>query len=579
MIQKEARRNWRLWLVVAVISIAALTLMGRLAQLQVLDHERYEAEARANHFSKETLSDRRGALLDRNGYPLAASQYAYDLLVERRVWEDASSASAAASKLAAVVSRPADELIAAARESAAFEATVATGLNPDQAAQVRKLGLRGVRLVNDSHRAYPEGNVAGQLLGFVGKDNNGLTGLEADLDAVLTGSKGSLVYERDGMGNQLAVGQRSEVAASPGADVVLTIDRYIQRIVEKELDEAIKTHKAVGGTIIVVQPKTGEILAMANRPSFDITSLDLQDGAQPDLYRNRAVTDQYEPGSVFKLVTTAAALDTGTVTPDTRWYDSGVFRVDGWGIYNWDFSANGSQTVQQFLSKSLNTGAAWLSKEVGAEVFYDYVARFGFGSATGIGLSGEVSGQVRTPENDPEWRNVDMATNSFGQGITATPLQIAMMVATIANNGLAMKPHIVRETISEGSRQTVAPEPLQQVISAQSAETLRKMMGVVADGVPKMYLDVKGYRVGGKTGTANIASDTGGYRPDAYISSFAGIAPLDDPAIAVLVKIDEPKDVPWGTVVAAPAFGRIAQAALAYLRVPPDQPALVANPR
>jgi cell division protein FtsI/penicillin-binding protein 2 len=282
----------------------------------------------------------------------------------------------------------------------------------------------------------------------------------------------------------------------------------------------------------------------------------------------------YEPGSVFKLFTTAAALDLGLVSPSTPWYDSGVVKVDDWSIRNWDFSANGSQTVQQFLSKSLNTGAAWLAGLCGPERFYDYVQRFGFGSLTESGLSGEVAGNVRTPENDPGWRAVDAATNSFGQGITATPLQIAMGLAAIGNGGKLMKPQFVKEVSSPLGTEVMEPREAGQVISPEAARTLLDMMGVVVDGMSR-YLEVRGYRVGGKSGTANIAGENGGYKPGAYISSFAGLAPLEDPEIAVLVKVDEPKNVPWGTVVAAPSFGRIVEQALSYMKVPPTEPVLV----
>jgi cell division protein FtsI/penicillin-binding protein 2 len=234
--------------------------------------------------------------------------------------------------------------------------------------------------------------------------------------------------------------------------------------------------------------------------------------------------------------------------------------------------------VQQTLSKSLNTGAAWMANLCGPDNFYSYVDKFGFGKPTGLGLTGEVAGRIRTPRSDPDgWQPIDLATNSFGQGISTTPLQIAAAVAAIGNNGLLMKPHIVRQVGSDAGAQVIAPEPATQAIKPETASTLRTMMGVVVDGVNKNYLDVQGYRVGGKTGTANIALDNGGYKDGAYISSFVGIAPLDDPQVAVLVKIDEPQDVPWGTVVAAPAFGRLVQSALAYLNVPPTLPALVSS--
>jgi cell division protein FtsI/penicillin-binding protein 2 len=564
--------------VITAISIGALVVTGRLVQLQIIDHQRYAAEARITHVSEETISDRRGALLDRNGYPLAGSEDAFDVMVEKRAWDDPAEATAAATAISSVTLGPPEEILSIVDTAEIFEIAVARGLTYEQAEAIRELNLAGVRLFESSRRVYPEGNLAAQLLGFVGRDNVGLTGLEIDLEGILGGAKGTVTFERDGLGNQLALGKRQEVAPQPGANVVLTIDRYIQRLAEKELDAVIKKHEATGGTIIVVQPKTGEILAMASRPTADVTQPDLSDESKLALFRNRAITDTYEPGSVFKLVTMATALDLGEVGPYTPWYDEGVYSANGWSIRNWDFSRNGDQSVTQILSKSLNTGAAWLANLAGEERFYQYVDRFGFGKPTGVGLSGEVAGRVRTPESDPDnWRSVDLATNSFGQGISVTPLQIAMAVAAIANDGMAMKPQIVREIAYPGQRQAVLPEAAGQVISPETARTLREMMGVVVEGIHPVFLDVHGYRVGGKTGTANLITDSGGYKPDTYISSFVGVAPLDDPVLAVLVKIDEPKGVPWGTVVAAPAFGRIVQAALAYMNIPPTEGALVSG--
>lgn len=580
MAKKKGSVTWRLWAVVAIMGLGTLLVTGRLVQLQIIDHERYAQEARLTHMSEQTLLDRRGALLDRNGYPLAASEDTYDVVVERRAWDNSAIAAEAAAALSSATDVPADTMLATVQGSEIFEINVAAGLNYDRAQAVRALHLPGVRLVTSSHRVYPEGNLAAQLLGFVGRDNVGLTGLEADLNAVLGGAAGTIRFERDGLGNLFPLGERLEIAPQPGANVVLTIDRYIQRLAEQGLDKAIKDHKATGGSIIVVDPASGGILAMASRPTFDVTRLDLSDDSKVALYRNRAITDQYEPGSVFKLVTTAAGLDSGAVGPDSWWYDSGSLSVDGWTIQNWDLKAYGSQTVQQMLSRSLNTGAAWVAEQVGKERFYDYVNRFGFGSPTGIGLSGESPGRVRTPDSDPEdWRSVDMATNSFGQGISVTPLQMCMAVAAIANNGILVKPRIIKEIVSPAGTTQFPPEPVRQAISPQSAQILRDMMGVVVDGISKNYLDVQGYRVGGKTGTANVATDTGRYKPDAYISSFVGIAPVDNPRLVVLVKIDEPKDVPWGTVVAAPAFGQLVQDALAYLKVPPSESALVSTLR
>lgn len=579
MAKRKRGVSWRLATVMLVIAVAGAGIVGRLVQLQIMDHGRYAAEARSIHITKETVSGRRGALLDRNGYPLAASKDTYDVMVEVRAWKDAARAVQAATAIAGVTSGDPKKMVADVQKAGAYELAVARGLDYAGAVKIRELGLRGVRLLRSSVRVYPEGNLAAQLLGFVGRDNTGLTGLEADLEPLVGGARGTVVFERDGLGNELFLSTPSEKAPLPGSQVVLAIDRFVQRLAEQELEKAIKTHKATGGTIIVVQPETGEILAMASRPTFDLTKLDLSDDSKLALYRNRAITDQYEPGSVFKLITAATALDLGLVNPDTLWFDSGAFNVDGWSIRNWDFSANGTQTVTQILAKSLNTGAAWLSQQAGPDRFYEYVHRFGFGEATASGLGGEVGGRVRTPENDPDnWRLVDMATNSFGQGISVTPLQMAMALAALANDGKLMKPMLVKEVIGPNGAQVTQPEVARQVVSPETARTLLDIMGVVVQGIPPTFLDVQGYKVGGKTGTANIASSGGGYK-NSYISSFAGVAPLEDPKLAILVKIDEPQSVPWGTVVAAPAFSRIAQATLAYLKIPPREPALVSEIR
>jgi len=508
--------------------------VGRLAHLQLLNHQEYQGQAQEEHQGSLVLNPRRGAILDRNGYPLAASVDAYDVLVDSQVWDDPARAQQRAEALADVLNRPPQHILTDLSTSITREVIVGRGLDYQGSLRVEDLALPGVRLVRTSRRVYPEGNLAASLIGFIGRDNVGLTGLEADYDRDLSGAAGSLSYERDGLGNKIALGYSKRVPPEPGADIILTIDRYMQRLAEQELDATIKQHEASGGTIIVMDPRTGAILAMASRPSFDLTHLDLSDESKMDLYRNRAITDLYEPGSVFKTITMAGALDAGLVSPESVYVDEGVARVSGWTIVNWDYGAHGTQTATQILVKSLNTGAVWLSELLGADRFYDYVHRFGFAQPTGIGLSGEAAGQVRTPAQD-DWAEVDMATNSFGQGVNVTPLQLITAISAIAN----------------------------------------EMMNKVVDGITLVYaISVPGYRVAGKTGTASI-SVPGGYKEGVYIATFAGFVPSDDPVLAMLIKIDEPKDVPWGSAVCAPVFARMAQSILHYLKIPPAPEALV----
>jgi cell division protein FtsI/penicillin-binding protein 2 len=560
--------------VVVVLIIGTLGLVGRLAHLQLVSHQQYQAEAQDEHQDNLVLNPTRGAILDRNGYPLAASVDAYDVVVDSQVWDDPAQAQSRAEALAEVVDRPPQDILLDLSTSITREVVVARGLDYEGSLRVDDLDLPGVRLVQTSRRVYPEGNLAASLIGFIGRDNVGLTGLEADYDRDLSGAAGSLSYERDALGNQIALGYSKQVPPEPGADLILTIDRYMQRLAERELDATIKEHEADGGTIIIMDPRTGAILAMASRPSFDLTHLDLSDESKMDLYRNRAITDLYEPGSVFKTITMAAALDAGLVSPDSVYVDEGVAHVSGWTIVNWDYAAHGTQTATQILVKSLNTGAVWLSELLGPDRFYDYVSRFGFGQPTGIGLSGEAAGQVRTPADD-EWSEVDMATNSFGQGVNVTPLQLITAISAIANGGKLMRPYVVQEIRRGDDRQVTQPTEVRQVISAETANTLTQMMNAVVDGITAVYaISVPGYQVAGKTGTASI-SIPGGYKEGAYIATFAGFVPSDDPVLAMVIKIDEPKDVPWGSAVCAPVFARMAQSILTYLNVPPAPEALV----
>ncbi len=326
-------------------------------------------------------------------------------------------------------------------------------------------------------------------------------------------------------------------------------------------------HKASGGTIIVMDPRTGAILAMASRPSFKLSQLTLDGKPQLDLFRNRAVTDLYEPGSVMKTITMASAIDMGKVTPGTTYFDSGVVTRGGYTFKNWDFSSNGTQTMTDVLQKSLNTGAIFLSDLLGATNLYSYLQRFGFGEATHSGLGGEAAGLMRT-NKDTGWYPADLATNSYGQGLAATPLQVITAISATINGGRLMRPYIIQEVDSKQGRRLYEPVMVRQAISEASSRTMVSMLNEVVDGNPVHKAKVKGYHVGGKTGTTLVSIPTG-YALDSTIASFVGFAPVEDPAFIMLVKIDQPQDDPLGGIVAAPVFGRLAPQILSYLNVPP----------
>jgi cell division protein FtsI/penicillin-binding protein 2 len=360
----------------------------------------------------------------------------------------------------------------------------------------------------------------------------------------------------------------------PGKDVVLTIDRYLQRLAEERLAAAIEEHEAKGGTIIIMDPHSGEILALASAPSFKFSTLDLDDPNQQALLRNRAVTDLYEPGSVMKVVTAAAAIDRGVVSPDTTYIDNGYAQIYDVTIKNWDDNVYGPQTMTGVLQHSINTGAIFMAEKLGATAFQEYLDAFGFGRLTGIELQGEASGIFRRPD-DAGWSVVDLATQSFGQAISVTPLQMISAIATVVNGGNLVKPHLVRSIVdADGKQQVTRPEIVGRAISGESSATLRQMLeavvypGWVHPGQPRDYI------AGGKSGTANVPVSNG--YDDTQIASFVGFAPASDPRVVILVKLDENADLETGTQAAAPVVAGLIDETLHYLNVPTKDASRVA---
>jgi cell division protein FtsI/penicillin-binding protein 2 len=573
----RGRFTWRVALLATFLVVATLGVVGRLVYVQVLHHQRYWLEAQEEHLDKRLVRSTRGAILDRNGFPLATSLDAFDLYIDRRAWADnPEEARRVANAIAPLLGEQVEPVLTRLLDTSDGPVELFEGsIEFETGREIEKLSLPGVAIAGATERYYPEGDVGSAILGFLGRDHVGLAGLESDLDDILGGTPGAIYFERDGGGRPIAFSRTRIEPGRPGADVTLTIDRYIQRLVEKELDFQVKDHQASGGTIIVMEPNTGAILAMASRPSFRFSTLDLNSG-NFDLYKNRAVTDLYEPGSVLKTVTMATAIDLGLVTPGTTYFDSGTVEKGGYTFKNWDFSANGTTTMTQLLQKSLNTGAIWLSDLIGPTKLYEGLKRFGFGESTHSGLSGEATGLMRTNQ-DAGWYASDLATNSYGQGIAATPLQVITAISSIINGGNLMRPYIVEEVNGANGRRVYEPVVARRVISAQTSATMVKMMNDVVDGVPAHGAQVKGYHVGGKTGTTLVSIPTG-YQLDSTLATFVGFAPVEAPAFIMLIKIDQPKDDPLGGVVAAPVFRRLAPSILSYLNIKPATPLVRANP-
>jgi cell division protein FtsI/penicillin-binding protein 2 len=569
MSRNRSRLTWRVIALAVFFLFATGGLVGRLAYIQLVNHERYIEEANPEHFEKREVRSTRGAILDRSGFPLATSVEVFDLYIDRRAWEkDPGRARKTAEGLAPLLGQDAAAILNRLEDTSEGPiALLESSLDYEIGRVIEDMSLPGVTVAKATERYYPEGDLASALLGFLGRDHSGLAGLEADLDQVLAGSPSYIYFERDGGGQPIPFVQPIEQLGEDGSDVRLTIDRYIQRLIETELDFQIQAHGASGGTILVMDPITGAILGMASRPSFNLSQLNL-DVPDFEIYRNRAVTDLYEPGSVVKTLTMATAIDMGLVNPNTTYFDSGYVEKGGYEFKNWDFSSHGTTTMTQLLQFSLNTGAIWLSDLIGATELYRHFTNFGFGESTHSGLGGESTGLVRTNAAD-DWYPSDLATNSYGQGIAATPLQVITAIASVINGGQLMRPYIVEEIDGPEGRRVYDPVVVRQTISAASSETMVEMMHQVVDGVPGHLGQVKGYDVGGKTGTTLVSIPTG-YALDSTLATFVGFGPVDDPAIIMLVKIDQPQDDPLGGIVAAPVFGKLAPKILAYLNVRPN---------
>ncbi|MFH1226224.1 MAG: penicillin-binding protein 2 [bacterium] len=440
----------------------------------------------------------------------------------------------------------------------------------EQVAQIKELKLAGVGFAKESFRYYPEGDFASQILGFVGFEGDQLVGrygLESYFNEELAGQSGLLDSEKDAAGYLITVGRHLFREAKNGSDLVLTLDRTIQFTACQKLKEAVEWHQADSGSLIIMEPFTGAIIAMCNFPAFNPDEYEQVEDVK--FFNNDAIFDAYEPGSVFKAITMATALDTGKITPQSVYNDDGPLKFHDFSIKNSDNKYHGIQTMVDVLDKSLNTGAVYTVMQTGGGVFAKYVADFGFGSQTNIELNSESAGNISSLKKPGE---IYYATASYGQGITATALQLVTAFSAIANGGKLVKPYIVDEIISpDGQSIKTEPKVIRQVISPRTAVLLQGMLVSVVKGVHGENAGVDGYLVAGKTGTAQIPRKDGlGYEKNAHIGTFVGFAPVDNPRFSMIIRIVRPKSVEFAESSAAPLFGGIAKFLLNYYQVPPD---------
>jgi len=559
-VEVDEKPRWRLFFLSAVVIGIVLLLIGQLVRWQVVEHERFLEVAAAEHRQARILIPRRGVIVDRNGRPLAMNVVTYDVSAAPNLISDPYLV---ADRLWPLLGRPRDELINLFSQDVLY-VPLGQDVPMTVGETIMGWGFGGITVEPSPHRFYPEGSLAAHVLGFVNAAGRGYYGVEGFYNDLVEGEEGVLHGERDPWGEIIPIGESQWQPPREGRGLVLTIDRDIQFMVEQELAAAVERYQAQGGTIIVMNPNTGAILALASYPTYNPnTFYEVED---EHLFTDPASGDHYEPGSVFKVITLAAGLDAGIITPDTPFFDSGAIEVGGQVIRNWDKRSHGNVTMSDVLVLSLNTGAAHVSTSLGAERFYAYVRRFGFGLKTEVELAGEVPGSVRVP-GDPEWHESDLGTNAFGQGLAVTPLQMITAVSAIANHGLLPRPYVVAQIVDQEQVITTRPY-LRQAVSPETAQEMTEMMVAVVERGAKLAA-VPGYRIAGKTGTSQMPIP-GGYDEKSTIASFVGFGPADDPQFIVLVKIVKPTTSPWGAEVAAPVFKRIAEQLFLMMGIPPD---------
>src|SRR5215475_12696900 len=561
---QEEKIHVRLLIVAGVALLWMTAVFGRLGYLQLVRHSDYLARAQRQQQRTIDITPKRGAIYDRNMHPLAMSVPVESAFAVPA--EVGDNKAMAARLLSNVLGVPRDVLEARFQSGGSF-VWISRKLPPDKAEAVRALNLKGVYLQTENQRYYPKRELAAHVLGFVDLDEKGLGGIEYGLDSLIRGKSEKIVVMADARQRWFDGGSAQK---DQGANVVLTIDEKIQYIAERELAAAIAKTRAMAGTVIVQNPNSGAILALANWPKFNPNS---PNDVKAEARMNRAVSAIYEPGSTFKLITLAAAFDLNlTRTDEVFNCENGAVYVAGHRIR--DHKPFGLLTVAGILAQSSDVGAIKVALRLGAPRFYDYIRAFGFGQQTGIDLPGESKGLLRKLEN---WTPVSIGSISMGQEVGVTPVQLVTAVSAIANGGTLYRPHVVAG-VRRGSETLPmagppAPAELRDAIRPETAATLRRLMeGVVLNGTgTRARLD--GWTSAGKTGSAQkIDPATGRYSPTQLIASFSGFAPINDPAVTILVSLDSPIGLHEGGQVAAPVFKRIAEQVLSYLDVPRDVP-------
>ncbi len=559
---RDEREKWariRIIMIGTFFGLLFLSVTCRAFYLQIIKHEDMVKKAEKQHQRIVPLTPARGAIMDRNGTPLAVSVEMDSCYAEPRHINDIEGTAAVLAPIFGTQRHELVKKISSARNFVWLERRMA----PEMTARIKNMKLRGIGFVKENKRFYPNVEVAAHVLGFTGQDPNGLEGIELKYDATILGNTGYMITERDNLGRDIAVKSTVIKNASPGKNVILTLDKNIQYITEKELARAVTENSAKGGMALVMESDTGKILAMANFPTFNPNAHARYTQAQ---MRNRTVADSFEPGSTFKIFVVAAALEEKIVKPTDMFNcENGVYRVADRIIH--DDHPHPRLSVSDVLKYSSNIGAAKIGFRLGEERLSRYLHNFGFGERTGIDLPGESPGNLKK-----RWYGVDLATIAFGQGVSTSAMQLASAVSTIANGGNLMKPYLVERILDDNGHvsQKFEPQVVRRVVSPETAQKVARMMETVTtEGGTGTKAAVDGFRVAGKTGTAQKVDAVTRRYGSKRTASFIGFIPAEKPKLTIVVIVDEPQGSKYGGVVAAPAFHSIAMNSLAYLKIIP----------
>lgn len=558
----RSRSPGRLIFVFFLLALLFSGMIGRLFQVQVLHAEALTARAADQREREIEFPARRGAIFDRTGEPLALSVDLNMVYTDHLHVDDAATT---AKKLAPLLGFERDVLLRKLTPSSPADQFeyLARQVLPRTARKVKALDLPGIYLRPEPKRYYPNGRLASQLLGFVNLDGTVTAGVESQYESILEGTPGRMVLEQDPTGRAtMPNADYAYVAPQPGRSLFLTIDKELQYFTELTLSEAVKTYKAAGGTAIVMSPSTGEVLALANAPDFNPNNYSK---ASQEVQRNAALTDVYEPGSAFKIVATAAAIEEGVVTPKTKYTVPDAFQYYDRVFNDSHTHPTETMTVAKIIEQSSNVGTIKMGLDLGGDKLDEWIRRFGFGRKTGLDFPGESAGIVLPRES---WSGTTIATLPIGQGIAVTPVQMAAAYGAVANRGVWVEPKLLHGTMDHsGAIERSSAPGTRRIMSRETASKVGKILTAVVDRGTGVEAAVPGYAVAGKTGTAQKPLPTGGYG-NSYIASFAGFAPAENPAAVVIVILDEPRPI-WGGSTAAPTFQTIMEFTLRHLGASP----------